>query len=391
MNVLLPGAISNMVKKILSKPRLIRGKRWKIQFFEYDLETGEEVPRFQEFNLNSIPDPDVREEVAKCLLANLEKFARFTDRKRTGPTVVEAIEQAVAIKKKLPRAGSFVTYRTVKNLLLAWLQKTGYGQLPIKSFTRKHAVEFWDTITDRKLKGRTLNNYLVSVSALWTVLIKREVADKNPFDLIDHVRNGEKTRRPFTDAERVVVATWAKEKDYWMFRGILLQYFCYIRPVELNRLKFRHFNFSEGTVTITEDNAKSYKTRIATIPHSVLHYFIDGRFERYPANYFLFGMPDNRGRGGGVQPAAKPAEKMRMYKRHAKLLKRLKELGELNDIEGLSWYSWKDTGITKRLNNENFLIPTKDQAGHENVNTTMIYRHKDRINETYRDMPNDLF
>ena len=380
-----------MVKKILSNPRLIRGKRWKIQFFEYDTETGEEVPRFQEFNLNSISDLIVREEVAKCLLSNLEKFARFTDRKRTGPNVTEAIQHAISIKKKLPRAVSFSTYRTVQNLFFSWLKQTGYGELPIKSFTRKHAAEFWDTVTDKRLKGRTLNNYLVGISALWTVLIKREVADKNPFELIDHVRNGEKKRRPFTDDERVCVAKWAEEHDYWLFRGILLQYFCYIRPSELNRLKFKHFNFSEGSVTVTEDNAKTYKTRVATIPKSVLKYFVDGRFERYPANFYLFGMPDERGRGGGVQPAPRPAEKMRMYKRHYKLLKRLHEQGLLADIEGLSWYSWKDTGITKRLNNENYLLPTRDQAGHENINTTMIYRHKNRINEAYQNMPNDLF
>lgn len=382
-----------MVKKIFSGAKLVRSSaKWYIEYLEYDVESGESFRHRNKFNLHLIDDEAVRVEVAKRIIDNLDAFIRVREPKPVAKqvtTILDAIALAYKVKRSLPRTDSFSTYRTCFNLLSTWIEQNGYSNMPIEEFTRRQAFAFWDYLTSgKKYRGRTLNNYRVSLGGLWTVLIDRELATINPFDRVKPVRTEQKMRRTFTPEERRVVAAYAAENDYWVFRAILLQYYCYIRPTELSKMKFRDFNFTAGTVTIPEGNAKMWRNRVVTIPSSIMHYFVDQRFERYPANYYVFGMPDERGRLG-MHPSNKPANRYRLAKRHGKMLERLKKMGKLHDIDGLQWYSWKDTGITENVRKTSPLA-TKDQAGHADLSMTGKYYHPEPIVEEYRQLKFEL-
>jgi len=385
----------NMAKKIFVRARLVKSSRWYIDFSKIDPDTGEESRHRKDFNLNDIEDLNLRQAVADRLVQNIEHFApdgpsQSISKQKTGPTVKEAMELAVAIKQRLPRESSRRKYRTVFKPFIAWAKRLHYLDLPVAEFTRKHARAYWDAFTTAKeYRGKTLNNYLETLRGIWNVLDDREMVTDNPWERIKPAREEEKLRRTFTDEERRIVAAAAMKTDYWLFRGILLQFYCYIRPVELTRLKFRDFDFSKGTVTVREADSKQYRRVVKTIPRSVLHYFIDGRFEKYPVNYFMFGRVEENG-VEKMDPSTKAVDVMRPYKRHAQLLKRLKESGALkNDIEGLTWYSWKDTGISMHARKTG-PIATKDQAGHRNLAMTSIYYHAAETNPEYMGLENDL-
>ncbi len=377
----------DMAKKIYARARLVKSSRWYIDFSTYDPATGKETRQRKDFNLNDIEDLTVREAVAVRLVADIETFVSAAPAKPSaghsnGPTLKEAIELAVAIKQKLPRRSSRAKYRTVAKPLLAWAKKMHYEWLPVAEFTRKHARDYWDHLTTSKtFRGKTLNNYLDAIKGIWNVLDDREMVTDNPWERIKPAREEEKLRRTFTAEERRVVATHAMETDYWLFRGILLQFYCYIRPVELTRLRFKDFDFAAGTVTVREADAKQYRRVVKTIPRSILHYFIDGRFEKYPTNLFMLG------RGG--EPGTIAVEEMRPYKRHLKMLTRLKAAGKLKDIQGLTWYSWKDTGISLHARKTG-PVATKDQAGHRSLAMTSIYYHAAETNPEYQILENDL-
>jgi hypothetical protein len=90
-----------------------------------------------------------------------------------------------------------------------------------------------------------------------------------------------------------------------------------------------------------------------------------------------------------MAPAKVPARVDRPYKKHLGYLKKMQRLGLLGDIDGLCWYSWKDTGITKHLSATTPLA-TRDQAGHSDMEMTLVYYEAAKVNEEYRLLPNDL-
>lgn len=380
-----------MAKKIFARARIVKSSRWTIDFTIYDANTGEESRQRRDFDLNKIDDLELRQAVADRIVKNIEIFAAAKPPAATdkGPGLKDSIELAVKIKQRLPRNSSRRRYITVSKPLLSWAKKLNYSDLPVRGFTRKHAIAYWDHFTtQKKYRGKTLNNYLDALRSLWNVLQDREQTAENPWERIKPVREEEKTRRVFTSEERRTVAFAAMQTDYWLFRGILLQFYCYIRPVELTRLRFKDFDFSAGTVTVQEADSKQYRRVTKAIPRSIINYFTDGRFERYPANYYMYGWKEV----GGVEqmePSTKPINEMRPYKRHHKLLLRLLEDGKLRDITGLTWYSWKDTGISIHARKTG-PVATKEQAGHRNLAMTSIYYHSAETNPEYQALEDDL-
>lgn len=384
-------------KTYLTRARLVKGRRWTIDFTCFDAETGAETRSRQDFDLNDIEDLRVREEVAARIVRNIEVFAVPKAQKAPAvpiadaTTVKDAVELALSLKRRLPRRNSIKKYETIARALLEWCRKMHYMALPVAEFGRKQARAYWDCLTtSRKYRGRTLNNYLTTLRAMWAEMTERDMVPENPWTRIKPVRNEEKLRRPFTDEERRIVAQHIEATDYWLFRGVLLQFFCYVRPVELCRLRFRDFDLGRGLVTVREDAAKGWRKVVKTIPASVLHYFRDGRFDKVPGNYYLFGRV-GEGARAKMEPSPRQIDENRPYKRHQRILQRLKAAGQLTgDIAGLTWYSWKDTGISMHTRKTS-PVATKDQAGHTDLSITSIYYHSEEMNEEYRDLANDLF
>jgi integrase len=380
-------------KTFVARARLVKGPRWHIDFTRINPADGSESRHRQDFDLNDIEDLRIREEVGLRLVRYIEAFAPqqmgnpVAD--DAGPTVKDAVALAVLVKQKLPRENSRRPYKTVASQFLKWATRLHYADMPVAKFTKKHAVAYWDVLTERPLRGRTLNNYLDRLHGLWAVLKKREIVKKNPWKGIDPVRNEEKIRRVFSAEERRIVAMHIEATDYWLFRGLLLQFFCYVRPVELTRLRFRDFDLGKGLVTVREEVHKKWRKVVKTIPKSVLHYFRDGKFEKFPANYFVFGLSGS-GNKQTMAPSTTAIDDGRMYKRHTKVLALLKADGRLaSDLTGLTWYSWKDTGISLHAHTTSPLA-TRDQAGHTSITMTEVYYHAPMVNEEYQRLENDL-
>lgn len=395
---LLPGIWSMAKKFFVPRANIVKGERWLIDYLVIDPETGKQSRHRNEFGLNDVPLP-IREEVANCLIKCVEKVLRGVARIPIGAppvqaepamTLHDAVEFSLKLKMSGPRENTHKNYKSIGRYLVEWMTTRSYTRMLVTEFGKRHARAFMDWyITRKPLRGVTINNRVTHLRALWYELINREICPENPWTSIKPVREEEKKRRPFNPEERRVVAAEVERRDYWLFRGLLLQYYCYIRPEELRRLKFRAFDLGRGVVKVESFEAKKWKARWATIPRSVLHYFVDGRFDRVPANYFVFGMTGTRGLYR-LGPASKAASKSVAYRRHQKILKELKAAGRLSNIDGLTWYSWKDTGITEHARKTSPLA-TRDQAGHEDFDMTLTYYHQEQVNAEYQKLGNDLF
>ena len=386
-------------KTFIARARLVKGTRWYIDYTRFDAETGAETRHRQDFDLNDIKDLAVRAQVAARLVANIDLFAkpvipknRQHFEKPESHTVRQAVEWVVALKMALPRKNSRKTYKAMGGKLLTWCTRLHYADMPAPEFGKKQSRAFWDgLVSSGDYKGRSLNNYLVCLRTLWNEMMARDMVTENPWTRIKPERVGEKSRRPFTQEERRIVAAHIEVTDYWMFRGVLLQFFCYIRPVEMLRMRFKNFDLGRGVVTVESADAKTWRRRTVTIPQSVLYYFRDGVFDKQPGNYFLFGRKQIGPHTWLLQPSTTPVSECRMNKRHRRVLERLKADGRLTgDISGLSWYSWKDTGISLHTRKTS-PVATKDQAGHADLSITSVYYHAEEMNMEYRALENDLF
>ena len=214
------------------------------------------------------------------------------------------------------------------------------------------------------------------------MLLQRKYISENPFSDFQSRKVAPKVRRNFTPEERKVVAFYIRENDRWLYYGLLLQYYCFIRPVELRRLKFRNFNLVQETIHMNESQTKNHKAQTVTIPRVIIKDFIDPFFSSHALNLFVFGE--------GLQPhPSRSCSKNFMNRRHREILEQLKKEGQLKDISGFSWYSWKDTGATDLA----WKIPQRDlqnQMSHSSLKMTKKYIHNSEVIESIRDLPERL-
>jgi integrase len=390
-----------MAKKIFASGRLVKsGKRWIIDYTIQAADSENEVRRRKDFNLNDIENEAIRAAVGEWLAQNIQYLANallpedeavLIAKATDEITIRQALAAAVAEKKKSPRKNSHKGYVTISNQFLEWAENRGIDRKGISTFTRKDAKAFADYVfTQKEYRHSTLNNKIKTMRGLWFTMKKELelVEGENPWSNIKAFRKQEKLRRVFTDKERRIVAAEV-QKDYWLYRALLLQFYCYIRPVEITRLRFRDFDLAKGLVTVQEGDAKKWRKVVKTIPREVLHHFIDGKFETYPVNYYVFGRREVGNNQYIIAPWTTKCDDDRMYRKHKKILDRLVKEGKLENVDGLTWYSWKDTGISMhtRITSP---VATKDQAGHTDLTTTSIYYTAPEINEEYKALGHDL-
>lgn len=388
-----------MAKKtfVVSRAHLVTGARWYVDYSTVDLQTGEETRRRQDFDLNSIENLEVRRLVGERLVKYLSVILDV--RTRVQPTrthsapanqpaapaisLRDALAAVIQVKTSGQRKNTHKTYRSVGKIFAEWMEARQYANMPAPEFSKKHARAFFDYLqTRRQYRNLTLNNYLTALRILWGEMIGREMCHENPWKEIKPLRQEEKKRRPFSDQERRIIAAEIEKTDYWLFRGLLLQFFCYVRPVELCRLRFKNFDLGRGLLRLEGHQTKTWAPRWITIPESIRPYFVDGVFDRQPGNYYVFGRK--------MTPGPAPTNEHRMYRRHRNILERLHDDGRLPSLDGLTWYSWKDTGISLHSRRTS-LLATKDQAGHTTTDMTLIYYQAEEVNQEYKALPNDLF
>lgn len=282
--------------------------------------------------------------------------------------LLDAFSYAVDIKATSDRAQSNKGYLSIRRIFSAWVRQKKLENLSIKDFNRKYAMEFMDYfLIERRVKNITYNNYLQRMKLIFKELCLREYIEVSPFVYIPNRRKEEKDRRNFNHKETQLIIDHVWENDYWFSIAIFLLYIGFIRPSEVRRLKFGHFNLGEGKIHLPVSVTKSKISRVVTIPRHLLPVFFINEFTKWPANYYLFG--ENM-----TPHPTKQCGERSLNAKHRRILKKLKISGRLEDFGGLTFYSWKDTGMTDASDEMN-IKDVQMQAGHKSIVDTMRYIH----------------
>lgn len=346
--------------------------RWYILYHQWHPIKNKRI-RFREtYDLNRIKDIDVRRAKAKVVINEINmKLAigwPFEDliRESREITITEAMLIAAKIKMTSKSIATRNSYSSMIYIFLEFMKSRNWEEIPLKKFTKRHALAFLDhSIQERKIGNTTYNNYISTTKAIFSSLVERDYIYENPFSKLRTKKPGGKKRRAFTDAERSIVIKHIRAKDSFLFLGVLLQYHCFIRPGELCFLRRHMIDFKNGIIRIPGEISKNNDNEIVTIPDSALD-AIKAIVCRIPSNYFIFG--------SRLKPNAdKPCSKNYMNMKHRDVLHELKESGVLTSIKGLSYYSWKDTGAITLFKNKIDANEIMRQMRHKDLSYTQLY------------------
>lgn len=384
-----------MQKKLLPAyipPRIVRGSgaAWWILWYETNPATGA-LDRFRKtFSLNRIHNKAQRTERARAILQEISQGLATGGYIYTGQETIgqpftplrEALELAVKLKMQYDRYDTRKTYRSVSGIFTAWLQAEKMLDWPVMRFGKKEAMAFMDYLHLRRRVGATTyNNYQTVLRVLFNELRTRDFIQANPFAQVPKKKSTQKLRRNFSLEERRTVAAWISQEHPMLFLGVLLSYYCFIRPIELRKMQFLCIDLTGGCIRLPAAITKTKIERTVTLPDSIIPYF-EALVKAHPPSWHPFGP--------GLQPGTRPASKDAFYKAHRKALKQLYQAGALRSLAGLCFYSWKDSGLTDH-SQEVGLLDLMQQAGHHDPKITMVYIHKGKENRAFRDMDKPLF
>lgn len=360
-------------------PRLVKGTVWYIVYYHADA-TGAWKRERKTFSLNRIADKRRRLERAKEIIAQIEaRFAAGDSSTEAAELsalqatpLAEAIRFGASILMQSPKKETVKSFRMARDMLLNFVREKKMESAPVVAFTQRHAQAFLDAALRRGVSNTTHNNYRAFAGGIFLALVRRDYLPENPFRKIRKRDAEEKSRRPFTAAERATVLE-ALERDYWLHMLVMLHAYCLIRRTECYRLRFRDFNLADGYITLPKSATKNKRAEVVTIPHELLDRLRLPEFSAQPGNFLLFG------KHGKPHPDKNAGEST--YKtKHRELLERLQKEGKLPDISGLSLYSWKDTGMTEFAKHLRPL-ELRDHARHKSVEQSLQYYHAEKIIE----------
>ncbi|MCM1140651.1 MAG: tyrosine-type recombinase/integrase [Muribaculum sp.] len=281
-------------------------------------------------------------------------------------TFEEALQRYISHIEKMLANGYFrkETYDGYKSYVKIMREyiKTKRPTYYCYQFDRSFCVDFLDYVfIERNNGAQTRNNYLNFLRVFCGFLVEKGYLASKPTDgIVPISKRLYKKERECIPLDVVgKIADYCKEKEPDFLFACYLLYYCFIRPVEMTRLKVRHFNLKECTLTIPGELSKNKKTQTVTIPKKVIQYGIEIGVFSAPMDDFVFSYR--------LKPGSEEIDPKHFRDHWENVRKALKLKSEWK------FYSLKDTGITEMLKRKLPSIEVRDQARHSSLAITDIY------------------
>tara|TARA_R110001583_G_scaffold173073_1_gene326904 strand:+ start:155 stop:1435 length:1281 start_codon:yes stop_codon:yes gene_type:complete len=293
----------------------------------------------------------------------------FEDEKKAH-TIKEALELAYEHCTLSVSKITSKDYFHTKNQFLDFLK---YDQTKdINDLTKSVVLKF----LNKKLKetsARTRNNSKASLSALFTIMEnKLNLIDRNFIKDIGNEKTKPKTDRTFTRKELKNIVEYLKNNDPYLLMYIRFVSYCFLRPVEVNRLRVKDVNLEESLLYFKAKNKPQKTKRIPSI-------FIEDvkamNLHFYNKEYFLFTLKD--------KPAEWNTDDNTRRDAFSKRFKKVKNKFNLGKEYGL--YSFRHSFITnlfrylRTTENKSYSEAIKELqpiTGHETQQALEMYIHK---------------
>lgn len=306
-----------------------------------------------------------RSYLLKNTFAKLKRKKQSKNRYATN--ILEALAVAARIKCDTDRKRTVDMVESMCRIFTLFLKIKGWSDMQICRFGRVEAFAFLDYGTfERGIGPRTYNNYIERMRSLFNELKNREYIKENPFSGMKKKKENAKRRRAFNEQEQALVAAEIAQKSKWLMLGVVLQYHCFIRPIELRRLRFFMFDLDQSIIKLPGEITKNRDNSILTIPDVIISFLRKYEFDKFNQNWLIFGAE--------VKPHAdKCCGHNTMNWQQGQIVTRLQKKGLITDTKGLTFYSWKDTDALALFKRNVNTLEIMRQVRHKDLTTTQRY------------------
>lgn len=249
-------------------------------------------------------------------------------------------------------------------IMREWLQKRGFLKKHIYEFTDDIALSFMnDLITERDIKGRTFNNYLLDYRTFFNTLVKNKYITANPFHAVYKMPEQETDKRPFRDDEATRYFSYLELNDFDFYITSLYCYYTALRPAEICRLKISDFWLSKGVVIVPGSKSKNKKKRIVPIALPFLK-LLKEYFKNLPSGFYICSK--------GFRPGD-------VFEHSTRIAEHFREIAiQLQIPAEVKFYSLKDTAADRLLEHGFTTKTIRDLFGHSSIAATDAYLKKFR-------------
>ena len=267
------------------------------------------------------------------------------------------------VERKVLSKATRLTYLSYSAKLLSYLPSS----ISSSDITTVDLVGFIDSMKEQKLSPKYCNSVIGWLKTVFAWMLERGIVSNNPASPIKTETLARQQGRPtLTDCERESLFDRLRQHDRLEFLlACMMEYYTYIRPNELYRVRVRYINIKEQTVTIPAEISKNRKSAKVTVPSVVVDLMKELGIDRHRGDDYLFG------KGLKCGPTIGNAKQFgRFWERHVAC-----KGGIYPELEerGIVFYSLKNSGITDMLQRGVPSAVVRDQARHQDLSTTEIY------------------
>lgn len=299
--------------------------------------------------------------------------------------LIEGLQLALELKKHESRKKTILDYSSLLNRFIKYWTKLGNKNSELKDFDKQDALQYLDYVfLTKKVVAVTRNNYLITMKALFYVLVDRGHISKNPFAGIKRLKVAQKKRRVFSSSECSIICNFLKDKDNGLLLAISLCYYCALRPAELRRLRIEDIDIRTGMITLSGESTKNKNLARITMPNHLIEFLKEIRINKYPLEYFVFGKD--------LLPKASQCGVNTICNKHRAVLKKLAEYKLLTDIKDKTFYSWKDTAARDMIEEGVNAAALMKHFRHSSLETTQRYLESFGLkNDRIRELKSKIF
>lgn len=367
----IPVATRNLNEiKAYDVPRLCEGKEWVIKFNAFDPETGK--MKLKRMKVNRIKSKTERRKYAKELIKRLSAALAsgwnpfISEGKDTYTLFEDAKENYCDYLKKmlnsnLIREETYAGYISKVGNLWKYIQE----EEPITylyQMNKRFLGRFLNHIfIGRDNSAQTHNNYLQALKHFCAYLLRKGLMENDPTAGIEPIskRLMKKERTIIPTDKLGEISAWLLEHDKRMLLASYILYYCFIRPVEMTRLKIKHFHLKDGLIILPADITKNKEESSVTLPKKIIELMLDLEIFKHSGSEYLFSE--------GLMPGRTQIDTV-TFRHHWDKVR-----SALNLPKSYQFYSLKDSGITEMLQKNVACIDVRDQARHSSLSITNIY------------------
>ena len=264
-------------------------------------------------------------------------------------------------------------YFSQLNTFAKWLKRDFY----LHNITSLIVSDFLDYIyIVLKRTSTTRNNYFCTLRTFFNYCIEKGFINKAPTEGMHALKKQRKKRAVIPHDVMIKISKYLERSGNEGYKlAVNLCYSCFIRPIEIAKLKIKDINFKNSTITIPAEVAKNGKEQTVTMPENVQSIMYDAKIWENPSEDYIISRD-------GFRPGPDKIDPKRFRDRWAQMRNELKIGDEYQ------FYSLKDSGITNLLKKGFSTIEVRDQARHSSIAITDIYTDKSNIkgNESIRNL-----